>query len=513
MFAVSHGARQFKQGIGVQKGLATHSVSQSSTSRSLHISSFVPRARAPPSVSTTQRVFNESRTLLSRFFAHLTAPGLAHSSVSPSASQTLARPLHSHASSITSNLSFPVRHALSKPLSAPRLPRPPALPNSVAHVGLGSARSFHSARPIFQNLVDNVPVATRALWEAEWDIKTKKELKRRFRKKENQRMKKSGEMIKPKTKEEPFTFSISETAEELEHYFAAPQSAQVTTHLLVPLAPTPTFRLPLSAHSGSPIDITHPLLPIADVATTHHLHRTHSLRVSSLFARLDAANVWDDPGVGVDAYAYGPRDYYDESTEKQCTILRVTFAGWTADRVRSVIGESGTGWCALEETRPTEHPSSPLLSPSLSSMDLESEAEIRPESAYGVGLTPTPHNEEVAPDMDSEAVSDSFVLPTLDFSSSFASRASPPAPQPEIILRTASELALEYSWSQSSSGLSSPTLSLSSVSSVESLSDVGFPFPPVAAAGTSSSDASASWMSLGLSSQFSARVGEESYLF
>ncbi|KAG2138961.1 hypothetical protein DEU56DRAFT_801098 [Suillus clintonianus] len=523
MSAVSHGTRHLRQGIGGTK----HYAPGSGPARSLHIPAFTPPLRAPQP-STAQRLFTNSRNLVSRFFAHLTTPGLAHSAstVAVAPSHSLVRPAHFHSitQSVKASYSLPVRHALYRPLSLPCLPRPPSIPGNVANVGLGTVRSFHSARPIFQNVVDNVPIATRALWEAEWEFNGKKKNEaRKLRKaKENMVPPKTKEMLKPKQRsivaEIPTEIDISE----LDHYLPQPALPEVTTYLLVPLAPTPTARLPLSAYSTG-TSALHPLLPVPAIAAEHRMHRNHSLRVSTLFSRLDAANVWDDPGVGVDAYAFGPSlgpGSADNPSDEQCTILRVTLAGWTAAQVRGVIGESGQGWCTPEEVYldtmsassqmsaiDDEHVSSSpqsvastleLDSASLSELDFDKDADVEVFSDiesddwdYGIGLTTSP------------GVQDNFVLPTLDFSSSFAQVASPTqswAPPPQIFLRTASELAEDFGnvWSPASSSSLSPSLSCDLLSDLEADA-----FPHVA-----KSEMERSWLgiSMGLSSSFTEKL-------
>ncbi|KAG1748906.1 uncharacterized protein EDB91DRAFT_1079035 [Suillus paluster] len=521
MSAVSHGTRHLRQGIGGTK----HYAPGAGPARSIHIPAFTP-PRAPQT-SAAQRIFTNSRNLVSRFFAHLTTPGLAHSASVVAPSHSLVRPAHFHstAQSVKASYSLPVRNALYRPLSLPHLPRPPRIPGNVAYVGLGTARSFHSARPIFQNVVDNVPIATRALWEAEWEFKAKKKEERRLRKaKENVAPPKTKEMLKQKQKpivaEIPTGIDISE----LDHYLPQPDVPEVTTYLLVPLAPTPTARLPLSAQSTTGSSTLHPLLPVSDIAAAHRMHRNHSLRVSTLFSRLDAAKVWDDPGVSVDAYAFGTSPGLSDShpNEKQCTVLRVTFAGWTDVQVRGVIGESGQGWCEPEEVYPDtlSHSSqmsavddakvlsSPqsvassleLDSACVSELDFDKDAAVEvgsdfelesDEWDFGPGLAPSPESQH------------NFILPTLDFSSSFAQVASPTqswAPTPQIILRTASELAEE------SGNVWSPT-SLSPSLSCDSLSDLGIDaarqFPHV-----TESEMERSWLgiNMGLSSSFTERL-------
>ncbi|KIJ04583.1 hypothetical protein PAXINDRAFT_57608, partial [Paxillus involutus ATCC 200175] len=156
-------------------------------------------------------------------------------------------------------------------------------------VGLGTARAFHSGRPIFQNMVDNVPIATRALWEAEWDVKMKKKTARKMRRVSEMVTPKSQEMLKPKPQSiVAETQSEQADASELEVYFPLEPTPAVATHILVPLAPTPTARLPLSSRTAG--STAHPLLPIPELSSIHYSHHLHSLRVSTLFARLDTAN-------------------------------------------------------------------------------------------------------------------------------------------------------------------------------------------------------------------------------
>lgn len=494
MSAVSHGTRHLRQGIGGTK----HYAPSAGPVRSLHVSAFAPPMRTPQP-STAQRIFTNSRNLVSKFFAHLTTPGLAHYVPAAAPSRSLVRPAHFHstAQSVKASYSLPVRNALYRPLSVPRLPHPAPIPGNVANVGLGTARSFHSARPIFQNVVDNVPIATRALWEAEWEFKAKKKEELKLRKAMKQvTPQKTREMLKPILKPIAAETPTEADSSELDHYFYKSALPQVMAYLQVPLAPTPTARLPLSAQSAAAgISVLHPLLPVSDIAATHRMHRNHSLRVSTLFSRLDAANVWADPGVKVDAYAFGPCATDSHPSDKQCTVLRVTFTGWTAAQVRSVIGESAQGWCALEEVRPdimsdssqtsaiddekvfssrqSVASSLELDSASVSDLGFDADAEensdIELESDgwdFGAGLTLSP------------GVADHLILPTLDFSSSFVqvvSRTQSPALPPEIILRTASELAAE------SANVWSPTSSTSPSS--DSLSDLdideAYTFPPI----------------------------------
>ncbi|OJA09930.1 hypothetical protein AZE42_04875 [Rhizopogon vesiculosus] len=272
--------------------------------------------------------YHHSRNIISGFFTHSIAPGLVHHVPAAAPNRSLVHPAHFHstAQSVKASYSLPVRNALYHPLSVPRLPRLPPIPGHVANVGLGTTRSFHSARPIFQNVVDNVPIATRTLWEAEWEFKARKKEEPRSRKAEkNVTPRKTKEMLKPKQKPIVDATPTEVDSSELDHYLPQSSLPQVMTYFQMPLAPAPTARLPLSAQSTTGISALHPLLPISDIAATHRMHRNHLLRMSNLFSCLDAADVYANPGVKVDAYAFGPASADSHSSDKQCKVFRVTF--------------------------------------------------------------------------------------------------------------------------------------------------------------------------------------------
>jgi hypothetical protein len=280
------------------------------------------------------------------------------------------------------------------------------VPRTVAQVGLGTARNFSTSRPIFQNLVENVPVAGRAFYEADWEIKMHKEreMKKPMKTKSHAKAA-TKEMLKPNPRrlsnKENVPAEEKEMEAQLDQYFPAPVVADVTTCLLIPLAPTPTTRTPLSENPT--VDVS--LLPLPQLASMHISHETHSLRVSSLFSRLDAANVWAR-NVQCSAFSHGG------GPDGVCTMLKVEFVGWTKAEVRGVIGESGTGWCVLEEYKGARqiHP-------------CPSEADEDTFSDTSSLFT------NVFEDSESEDAVDpaqSLCLPVLDFSSSF----QPPAPIP-----------------------------------------------------------------------------------
>jgi len=384
------------------------------TSRSIHIPSFVRVHPRIPNLNPTQRLFNQSRHIVTQFFNLLTAPGLRIPT--PSIVGHSVNGATRGYSTIQQGFSFHAKAALSRSSQPHFLPRaPPAAPRSISQVGLGTARNFSSSRPIFQNLVENVPIAGRALYEADLELKMRQE-KEAMRKPLKGSSKKQGgrEMLKPRSRD----FSTKENKPanknnmeaQLEQYFPAPAVPDVTTCLLIPLAPTPTSRVPLPESPG-------PLPPLPTLASIHSSHETHSLRVSSLFSRLDAANVWER-GVQCSAFSHGG------GAEGVCTMLKVEFVGWTKAEVRGVLGESGTGWCVLEEAKTSEE----------NVLDAFSDYDDDNLSDTSSILSGTFEDSRDSSQVDLRGIvgvdpSQSLLLPTLDFSSSFLA-ASSPVPSP-----------------------------------------------------------------------------------
>jgi len=185
--------------------------------------------------------------------------------------------------------------------------------------------------------------------------------------------------------------------------------------------------------------------------------------------------------------------------------------GWTAAEVRSVIGESGTGWCELYEVRADDEEEQGELGSMFSfsgdedelgsvMMMSESEngSEAEAESYDGAGAAMDP--------------SDSFILPTLDFSSSFLAASSPfDTSPPSAGLSRSSE-----SWISDINLFAYPHSSLPASPSSDSST---FSFHDSDSGSDSDSDlgsGSASWVQHGssglgfgfsFSSEFAARLG------
>ncbi|KAH8824701.1 hypothetical protein DL96DRAFT_1614775 [Flagelloscypha sp. PMI_526] len=379
---------------------ARHALHRGNIARNFHVSALHARPGAG------RQFLQESRHFLAKFFSHLTAPGIGHQSY-PSFNHVVRR-------SVTNHSALPLRTLGRQTF----LPRAPAIPRSVTQVGLGTARQFSSARPIFQNLVQNTPVAARAFCEADIDVKSSKKAH-----KKSSKAKKAakGKKVSYKVKDLKVPALLSDStsrASEMDVYFHVPISS-VTTSLHIPLAPTPTERTPLRER---PVRGEGSFLPLSSLASIHITHEMHTTRVASLFSRLDAANVWGK-GVTCSAYSHLARG------QGVATILKVEFVGWSKAEVRAVIGESGTGWCALEEHRSTESRDSVIIDGPGSGYD--SDASDTSSMLSGIMGDESCFSEvESVPSTPPIDPSGSFVLPTLDFSSSFIEsiQSTPPTP-------------------------------------------------------------------------------------
>ena len=203
--------------------------------------------------------------------------------------------------------------------------------------------------------------------------------------------------------------SVPGTHIEFDHYFAAPP-AEVTTSLLVPLAPTPSSRQPL------PCVPSPSLIPLPILLDVHASHRLHSVRVSSLFSRLDSAKVWVDQSVSCSVYG---------DPSGLASIMKIEFKGWTKAQVRAVLGEAGKGWCMMQELWAEDLPDSAPPSPSLSGIS----------SPFSGCSTPPFGLEEEgslagdpSPEYDVDP-SKSLVIPALDLSNHEAWADSPRMPE------------------------------------------------------------------------------------
>ncbi|KAH9857589.1 hypothetical protein C2E23DRAFT_720039 [Lenzites betulinus] len=443
-------------GFRALKGVQAHffpsggTAQAASSARAIHIPAHAPRQAA---ASQTQTVLKQTRNILSRFVAHLTTPGTLRSPTDVVAGSS--RAFHGPATrmpTIQERMSYPARCFLSRPPAVPFLPRAPGVPRNITQVGLGSARNFSTGRPVFQHLAENVPIYARAFGEADWKVRMQEERERLTLEKAKAKAHKKAarramEPLRPVKSVSAVSTTNEDDAqsEELQKYFPISAAPEVTTHLLIPLAPTPTSRLPLSPNPAS--SSARPLLPLDIIASMHASHGIHALRVSTLFARLDTAHVFDDPGIRCEARG---------DPSGLCTVLEVRFEGWTANRVRSILGEAGTGWCILEEVwRDQDRVEAEEMDAALETLSSsESETESRAGLASLSGLSDMNGSWDASSaGMDPAR---SFVLPTLDFSASFAAPAWTLPPGASRMPTSASDLHLHNEWSEIEDGLSSP---------------------------------------------------------
>jgi hypothetical protein len=393
--------------MGRQAFRVIHNPPNISSSRGLHTHSFAPRVAPQQPSPITSRVIQRTRTIFNAFVGHLTAPSkLPAPGAAPRCMQTVA----TRVPKIENNFSLPVRHALSTRMGSARLPRAPAVPRSIAQVGLGTARNFTTGRPIFQSIADNmhnIPVVTRAFLEADLDMRTKddgglalklKHTRRKSKKRSCRSCASDKVQFHPAATRhtvEAIASTPEETPEaEFDKYFV-PQVPDVSTTLLIPLAPTPTTRVPLP-HTFA-YD-RHPLVPFLELSALRVDTERHASRVRVLFEQLDAAQAWDKGAV---CETLGGA--------RGASVLRVRFAGWSAYAVRGIIGEAATGWCILEEERAEYECGDSEPEECLS--DIGS-----PVAMDDPGIAELNLNSPIDPAY-------SFVLPTLDFS---ASAATPP---------------------------------------------------------------------------------------
>lgn len=287
-----------------------------------------------------------------------------------------------HASStpnITQRLSLPARLAVNRPLAAPRLPKVAAVPRGITEVGLGTARNF-SSRPVFQHLVENVPIVVRSAAELDLDPRVRKSKAQRIA---GRPSKKTAKVSRPKamTPAKPIsapTASVfSDIEAEFAHYFPAAASSTVTL-LTIPLQP-PALCAPLpEPHAdASPLDL------MSFVPTTSS-YQSHRLRVDTLFDRLTRANVWKR----------GASTATHDTGSGVAEVIQVQFDGWSIADVKAMLGHAGEGWCTIEErANPPVERDAALV---------EDEWNSLRESI----TNPPPGDSEVT-----------LVLPTLDFSS------------------------------------------------------------------------------------------------
>jgi hypothetical protein len=219
-------------------------------------------------------------------------------------------------------------------------PRPSPLSRGVSQVGLGSARNFSSAQPLFQNIVHNAPLALRALGHQVDGFDAKKlrrEVRRTIRKQTkldafgaSPSLASSGAMGKLVELESSAASDASYETNDAESCFASSPASSFVSNvsLRIPLEPA----LPVHFGDMSDTEGSSRLLPrsfLASLRDVQELLDLHRVRLRSLLDRLERAGCFDDtdvrfwePGGGGDGR--GP--------------LVIEFGGWwTAADVRQAL--------------------------------------------------------------------------------------------------------------------------------------------------------------------------------
>lgn len=276
-----------------------------------------------PTGPTTRNLFSRAQAIIQHNVPRLTRfLGMPKPMAEP---VSLNRMHHRTAETIHQRMSLSSRTALSRPLKAAGMPRPPMLARPMHEVGLGTARKF-SSQSAFRHVVENTSITTRAFWEADWDLKAAEE--RKIWSKHNR--KKSGISRRTTKSSNHITVPVTvppsvheEDSDDMSLYFAHPAKPSVTTFLQIALAATPSATMPLTD-----ADDALRLLPLRSLLNTHANFQARTQDVTAIFARLDLNNVWNR---GVTAETWG-------DATGLCVELRVKFSGWSEQDVRELLG-------------------------------------------------------------------------------------------------------------------------------------------------------------------------------
>lgn len=399
--------------------------------RGIHFNAFMPRSNVPPRSTPTSTSFQyyyaqASRFTQSarRFFTRLlesNVPAHVHGGHQTQITlQGLAQSgVHYHPNPILHNLSSTSKFSLAhSPASRVYLPRGPHGFKNVGYrglaqeVGLGTARNFSTGRTVFHHVIEkNASIGVRAFLEMDSDIDLRTVRVSRTRAR-------SGKKTKKETKKmvlRPKPVVVKTKEEEIAQYFNQ-EEPEVITYLQVALATTPSTRMPFA--DGS-IDSSG-LFPLRAILNTQRQFYARSEFVSSLFSRMDGQDVWNSPKGRVKVESWG-------DSSGLCTELRVRFEGWSEEDVRALfsglLADEGAGGWAIQELHPLKSPPSTVFQSTSSLLTIM--AESIPASTLA---SPTLSNAEMEMEVEDPWASGTcFVMPQLDFSSSFHAPDDPPS--------------------------------------------------------------------------------------
>lgn len=289
--------------------------------------------RGPPGLGAFRNVFTRAHNIVRHTIPRLTQ---LLGDPPPSANPLRPRLYHKMPETIHNRLSMSSRMALSRPLKAAGMPRPPMIPRPMHEVGLGTARKF-SSQSGFQHIVQsNTSITARAFWEADWDLKAAEERKVAVKARRSQSR-------SPKSTKKASRCAGTRFSDEMSIYFPEPSEPAVTTFLQIALAPTPTNAMPPVA-TDEPIY----LLPLRAILNNHTTFQARAQDVAAIFEMLDANHVWDN-NVNVESWG---------DTRGLCVELRIKFRGWPEERVRQLLGSLvDIPGCSLQEVYTAPLPS------------------------------------------------------------------------------------------------------------------------------------------------------------
>ncbi|KZO95140.1 hypothetical protein CALVIDRAFT_538285 [Calocera viscosa TUFC12733] len=184
-----------------------------------------------------------------------------------------------------SNLSLPARQFIQQNTarSLHSVPRPPMVSRGVQQVGLGKARNFSTASPLFHT-VKNVPIVVRAFAQADLDVKTSVTDAKVKAARNGKKADKRTRALHRLAADNLSVSSTSNAPAEFDHYFpdAAPA---VLTQVTISLEPVRTSGLSSpdasSDSSNSDSDFWQ------NLADVHALYRPHMRRVEAVIRRLE----------------------------------------------------------------------------------------------------------------------------------------------------------------------------------------------------------------------------------
>lgn len=266
--------------------------------------------------------------------------------------------------------------------------RPRAVPRGTDQIGLAAARNFSSARPVFQNVVQNAPLGLRVLGDSDrLDMrKLKKDMKAAILRARAEK----GKGV-PGSKTLFQSMDISVDSASMAYYFSQARAArdgegdsartepiEASAQLVLPLNPVTDSTHFLSYDEDAEQSKFFSAMLMSDLRMLSELHGMHHARMRNLIHRLESAGCFEPNATGFSEV----QAHLDEIGNR----IVVTFYGprWSMADVKQVLGYyDGPTWFNLVDLRGT------LASRSSESFDDESRTVSPLPSDFGDDLSPT----------------------------------------------------------------------------------------------------------------------------